>query len=47
MAEVTWWSQNHRTAGVGRDLWGSSSPIPLPKQGHPEQAAQVRVQAGF
>jgi len=33
--------------GAGRDLWGSSSPTPLPKQGHPEQAAQDRVQAGF
>jgi len=27
-------SQNHRIVGVGRDLCGSSSPIPLPKQGH-------------
>ena len=26
---------------------GSSSPTPLPKQGHPEQAAQHRVQAGL
>jgi len=33
--------------GVGRDLWGSSSPTPLPKQGHLEQAAQNLVQAGF
>ena len=33
--------------GVGRDLWGSSGPTPLPKQGHPEQAAQDRVQAGL
>ena len=40
-------SQNHRTVGVGRDLWGSSSPTPLPKQGHPEQAAQDLVQAGL
>ena len=32
-------SQNHRMAGVGRDLCGSSSPTLLPKQGHPEQAA--------
>ena len=32
---------------VGRDLWGSSSPIPLPKQGHPEQVAQDLVQGGF
>jgi len=27
-------SQNHRMVGVGRDLWGSSSPTLLPKQGH-------------
>jgi len=40
-------SQNHRMFGVGRDLCGSSSPIPLPKQGHPEQAAQDRVQVGL
>jgi len=34
--------------GVRRDLWGSSSgPTPLPKQGHPEQAAQDLVQAGL
>jgi len=33
--------------GVGRDLCGSSSPTPLPKQGHPEQAAQHRVQVGL
>jgi len=32
---------------VGRDLCGSPSPTPLPKQGHPEQAAQHRVQAGL
>jgi len=32
-AEVTE-SQNHRIVGVGRDLCGSSSPTPLPKQGH-------------
>jgi len=35
-------SQNHRMFGVGRDLCGSSSPTPWPKQGHPEQAAQDR-----
>jgi len=40
-------SQNHRMAGVGRHLWGSPSPIPLPKQGHLEQAAQDHVQEGF
>jgi len=40
-------SQNHRMVGVGRDLCGSSNPTPLPKQGHPEQAAQDLVQAGL
>jgi len=33
--------------GVGRDLYGSSSPTPLPKQGHLQQAAQDLVQAGL
>ena len=33
--------------GVGRDLWGSSSPTLLPKQGHIQQAAQDLVQAGL
>ena len=33
--------------GVGRDLRGSSSPIPLPKQGHLEHVAQDLIQAGF
>ena len=33
--------------GVGRDLCGSSSPTPLPKQGHLQQAAQDFVQAGL
>ena len=28
-------SQNPSMAGVGRDLCGSPSPTPLPKQGHP------------
>ena len=32
---------------VGRDLCGSSSPTPLPKQGHLQQAAQELVQAGL
>jgi len=32
---------------VGRDLCGSSSPTPLPKQGHLKQAAQDLVQAGL
>jgi len=33
--------------GVGRDLCGSPSPTPLPKQGHLQQAAQDLVQAGL
>jgi len=33
--------------GIGKDLWGSSSPTPLPKQGHLQQAAQDLVQAGL
>jgi len=33
--------------GVGRDLCGSPSPTPLPKQGHLQQAAQDRVQVGL
>jgi len=40
-------SQNHRMVGVGRDLCGSSSPTPLLKQGHLQQAAQDRVQASL
>jgi len=32
---------------VGRDLWGSSGPTALPKQGHLQQAAQDLVQAGL
>ena len=40
-------SQNHRVFGVGRDLCGSSSPTPLLKKSHPEQAAQDLVQAGL
>jgi len=40
-------SQNHRMFWVGRDLWGSSSPTPLPKQDHLEQVAQDFIQAGF
>ena len=34
-------------SGVGRDLCGSSSPTPLPKQGHLQQAAEDLVQAGL
>ena len=33
--------------GVGRDLYGSSSPTLLPKQGRIQQAAQDLVQAGL
>ena len=33
--------------GVGRDLCGSPSPNPLPKQGHLQQAAQDLVQVGL
>jgi len=40
-------SQNHRMVGIGRDLCGSSSPTPLPKQGHLQQAAQDPVQVGL
>jgi len=40
-------SQNHGMLGIGRDLCGSSSPTPLPKQGHLQQAAQDRIQAGL
>ena len=40
-------SQNHRMVGVVRDLCGSSSPTPLPNQGHLQQAAQDLVQAGL
>jgi len=40
-------SQNHRMFGVGRDLCGSSSSTPLPKQGHLQQAAQDLVQVGL
>jgi len=40
-------TQNHGTVGVGRDLCGSSSPTPLLKQGHLQQAAQELVQAGL
>ena len=36
-------SQNHRILWVGRDLYGSSSPNPLPKQSCLQQAAQDLV----
>ena len=41
------YEQNHRMLGAGKDLCGSSSPTLLPKQGHPQQAAQDLVQAGL
>ncbi|XP_031986539.1 outer dense fiber protein 1 [Corvus moneduloides] len=34
----------HRIVRVGRDLWRSSSPAPLPRQGHLEEVAQERIQ---
>ena len=40
-------SQNHRMFQVGRDFCGWTSPTPLPKQGHLQQAAQDLVQAGL
>jgi len=38
VTQLTSPSQNHRMIGVGRDLCGSSSPTPLPKQGRLQQA---------
>lgn len=38
--------QKHRTDGVGKGLWKSSSPTPLLRQGHQEQVAQDSVQQG-
>jgi len=40
-------SQNHRMFRVGRDLCGSSSPTPLPKQGHLQQPVEDLVQVGL
>jgi len=40
-------SQNHRQVTVGRDLWRSSSPTTLLKQGLLEQAAQDCVWMAF
>jgi len=34
-------------AEIGRDLWISSSPMPLLKQVHLEQVAQDHIQGGF
>jgi len=44
---VVQFSQNHRMVGVGRDLWGSSSPTLLLKQGRLQQAAKDLVQTGL
>ena len=38
---------NHRMVEVGRDLWRSSGPNPLLKQGHLEPVAQDHVQMAF
>ena len=39
--------QNHRTLGVGRDLWRSSHTTPLLDKVHPEQGTQERIQVDF
>jgi len=39
-------TESHHGRGWKGPLWGTQSN-PLPKQGHPEQAAQDRVQAGL
>jgi len=36
----------HRMFGVGRNLWESSSPSPLPNQGRLERVTQDLVEAG-
>jgi len=38
---------SHRMVGIGSDLCVSSSPTPLPKQVHLQQAAQDLVQASL
>ena len=40
-------SQNHRKAEVGKDLWRSSGPTPLLRQGHLDPDAQDNVQTAF
>ncbi|PKU47740.1 hypothetical protein llap_1940 [Limosa lapponica baueri] len=40
-------SEHHRMVEVGRDIWRSSSPTPLLKQGHPEQVTQDHVPSAF
>jgi len=39
--------QSNRMVGIGSDLFGSSSPTLLPKQGHLQQAAQDLDQVGL
>jgi len=38
--------QYHRNVGVGRDLWGSSSPTPA-KEGSLAKTAQKSIQVGW
>ena len=37
---MVWYTESPRMFGIGRDLCGSPSLTPLPKQGHLQQAAQ-------
>jgi len=39
--------ENHRMGEIGRDLWMSSGPTPVLKQGHLELAAQDCIQTAF
>lgn len=39
--------KNHRIIRVGGDLWTSSSPTLLPRQGHLDQVTQECVQVRF
>ena len=34
--------RDHRIFVVGRDLWGSSSPTPLPKQGRLDSRVELK-----
>jgi len=36
-------TEYHRIIAVGRDLYRSSSPTPLPKQGHLEQVTLITI----
>lgn len=42
--QITW---NHRTIEVGRDLFRSSSPTPLLRQGQLKQITQDHIQSGY